>query len=238
MNERLITLEQGSAVFRVAKDPSRPFLVDAGIVVVRATGTQFGVERHGVNITVTVSEGYRCRLSGKVGAEALSSVPLEADEQLTDIRAGKTDFAQVDASGVRNGRTWSAAFNEGNEIRHAVAQFNRSNAHQDRRRRTHRRAADPRRLRANDPASFAATVEADDRRLGSARVAGAPAYQTARARAPDRFSRSAMNRHAHGSALRALLAWRFALHFALLDRSDAGSRRARGSTTSTSANCR
>src|SRR5678815_3230814 len=43
--QRLITLAQGRAVFRVAKDSSRPFLVDAGVVVVKATGTQFTVER-------------------------------------------------------------------------------------------------------------------------------------------------------------------------------------------------
>ncbi len=55
--ERLITLGQGSAVFRVAKDPSRPFLVDAGIAVIRATGTEFGVERQGDRVHVTVSEG-------------------------------------------------------------------------------------------------------------------------------------------------------------------------------------
>ncbi len=56
-DQRLITLVRGSAVFRVAKDPSRPFLVDAGIAVVTATGTQFGVERETDGVTVTVSEG-------------------------------------------------------------------------------------------------------------------------------------------------------------------------------------
>src|SRR5262245_5607749 len=40
-DQRVITLAQGMAMFRVAKDPSRPFLVDAGVVVVEATGTQF-----------------------------------------------------------------------------------------------------------------------------------------------------------------------------------------------------
>src|SRR5688572_1732850 len=44
--QRLIELTEGRALFRVAKDASRPFLVHAGLVVVRATGTQFSVERH------------------------------------------------------------------------------------------------------------------------------------------------------------------------------------------------
>ena len=41
---RDVRLEQGRAVFRVAKDPSRPFLVHAGPTVVRAVGTEFGVD--------------------------------------------------------------------------------------------------------------------------------------------------------------------------------------------------
>src|SRR5512138_2324669 len=55
--QRLVTLAQGKAMFRVAKDPSRPFLVDAGVVVVRATGTQFTVERHDGQVKVTMREG-------------------------------------------------------------------------------------------------------------------------------------------------------------------------------------
>src|SRR5262245_10463161 len=43
-DQRLINLEAGRAFFRVAKDPSRPFFVEAGGVIIRATGTQFGVE--------------------------------------------------------------------------------------------------------------------------------------------------------------------------------------------------
>src|SRR6185436_1190602 len=55
--QRFITLEEGRAVFRVAKDPSRPFFVEAGGVVIRATGTQFGVESTDESVTVTMLEG-------------------------------------------------------------------------------------------------------------------------------------------------------------------------------------
>ncbi len=54
---RIVNLESGRALFRVAKDPDRPFLVRAGATVVRAVGTQFGVEQTRDGIVVTVAEG-------------------------------------------------------------------------------------------------------------------------------------------------------------------------------------
>jgi transmembrane sensor len=56
-NERLIELLEGQALFRVAKDPSRPFVVTSGDARVRAVGTQFDVNRRKSNTTVTVIEG-------------------------------------------------------------------------------------------------------------------------------------------------------------------------------------
>jgi transmembrane sensor len=54
---RDVKLEQGRAVFRVAKDPTRPFLVHAGPTVVRAVGTEFGVDRAREGVVVTVAAG-------------------------------------------------------------------------------------------------------------------------------------------------------------------------------------
>lgn len=42
---RRVTLHRGEALFDVAKDTNRPFLVDAGAVTVRAVGTSFAVKR-------------------------------------------------------------------------------------------------------------------------------------------------------------------------------------------------
>src|SRR5690606_23063359 len=55
---RRVVLTQGRAVFRVARQPGRPFFVESGEAVVRAVGTAFGVERreHG-RLVVTVAEG-------------------------------------------------------------------------------------------------------------------------------------------------------------------------------------
>jgi len=55
---RLVRLESGEALFEVAKDPGRPFVVQAGNTRVRAVGTAFIVRRHSdVDVEVTVTEG-------------------------------------------------------------------------------------------------------------------------------------------------------------------------------------
>jgi transmembrane sensor len=56
-HQRYVVLARGRALFHVAKDPSRPFIVHAGGTNVRAVGTIFGVEQKNQNIIVTVSEG-------------------------------------------------------------------------------------------------------------------------------------------------------------------------------------
>lgn len=54
---RLVNLEAGEAWFKVAKNPARPFLVQAGNVWVRAVGTAFSVRRSPQGAEVIVTEG-------------------------------------------------------------------------------------------------------------------------------------------------------------------------------------
>jgi transmembrane sensor len=54
---RRVFLDRGRALFRVAKNSDRPFLVQADGTSVRAVGTAFGVERREQEIMVTVAEG-------------------------------------------------------------------------------------------------------------------------------------------------------------------------------------
>jgi transmembrane sensor len=56
-HERLLTLERGDAIFHVAKDRSRPFIVAAARTRVRAVGTIFRVERTVGRVCVAVVEG-------------------------------------------------------------------------------------------------------------------------------------------------------------------------------------
>jgi len=56
-HERRIELREGEAYFTVAKDPGRPFVVEAGDKRVVAIGTQFAVRREGGEVRVVVTEG-------------------------------------------------------------------------------------------------------------------------------------------------------------------------------------
>jgi transmembrane sensor len=54
---RNVELLQGQALFRVAKDTSRPFIVKTGATLVRAVGTEFDVYQKRDGTVVTVVEG-------------------------------------------------------------------------------------------------------------------------------------------------------------------------------------
>lgn len=88
-DERRIDLTQGQALFRVAKQPERPFIVHSGGTEVKAVGTQFDVNRKQDRTVVTVLEGKvavsereRFRpLSGE-GPSLSSPILLGAGEQV------------------------------------------------------------------------------------------------------------------------------------------------------------
>lgn len=54
---RQLTLSEGEALFAVAKDTARPFVVRAGSATVTAMGTQFNVQRTEDRVVVSVLEG-------------------------------------------------------------------------------------------------------------------------------------------------------------------------------------
>ncbi|MBL8555385.1 MAG: FecR domain-containing protein [Phenylobacterium sp.] len=55
--ERRVVMADAEAVFDVAKDPGRPFLIDAGEREIRVVGTEFNVLRQGDDVTVAVRRG-------------------------------------------------------------------------------------------------------------------------------------------------------------------------------------
>jgi transmembrane sensor len=56
-DERRVVLDQGQAVFDVAPDAQRPFVIAAGDRMVRVVGTQFDVRRREGRLSVTVARG-------------------------------------------------------------------------------------------------------------------------------------------------------------------------------------
>jgi transmembrane sensor len=87
--ERNVELLNGDALFTVAKDPTKPFIVHSGQTRVRAVGTVFGVERDDRGVIVTVEEG---RVAVLDSAEksfarapqpiAVTEISLGADQQI------------------------------------------------------------------------------------------------------------------------------------------------------------
>ena len=55
--ERRVSLDEGEAIFDVASDPKRPFIITAGDRQVRVVGTEFDVRRRGDQLSVTVRRG-------------------------------------------------------------------------------------------------------------------------------------------------------------------------------------
>lgn len=95
-NLRSLALKQGEAVFRVAKDPQRPFVVTAARARVQAVGTVFAVARRADTVVVTVSEGRVSVLPipqetqrGNAAAQA-APIALNANERISISSVGVT----------------------------------------------------------------------------------------------------------------------------------------------------
>jgi transmembrane sensor len=81
-HRRDVALIEGQALFHVAKDKQRPFVVRAGEAQVRAVGTEFDVYKKQSETVVTVVEGRVETYPGSDGAGA-AAILLSAGEQLT-----------------------------------------------------------------------------------------------------------------------------------------------------------
>jgi len=102
-SQRFISVDVGEAYFLVAKDPGRPFLVDAGGMQVTAVGTAFNVRRNSDRVVIAVSEG-RVELEGE---QHSARTPLVAGQQAVYNSDSHTvTIAQIntmDVASWRNG---------------------------------------------------------------------------------------------------------------------------------------
>lgn len=125
--ERRVELERGEAFFDVAKDPGRPFVVDAGDQRVIAVGTQFSVRREGNEIRVVVTEG-RVRVEPEGREPVASREPLSAGAVALANDAGVLLQQQAlpEAQEALSWRTGMLVFRD-LTLTEAVAEFNRYN---------------------------------------------------------------------------------------------------------------
>jgi len=141
---RRVFLERGRALFHVAKNPSRPFLVQADDTTVRAVGTAFGVEQLPRGVIVTVAEGKvavfetstAISSSGKVVQEsdrpskqihAAGEVLLTANQQVMVHNSGLAEAVrEIDSQRALAWAQGRLIF-QNDELGQAVAEFNRYN---------------------------------------------------------------------------------------------------------------
>ena len=109
-NRRTIELVEGQALFHVAKDPARVFVVQSNDTKVRAVGTVFDVYRRVDATTVTVIEGRVAVLAAASQADQISGTALPPNEESTSDRGPqrgarnkKTPQAIPDTTSIHSG---------------------------------------------------------------------------------------------------------------------------------------
>lgn len=121
--QRSVRLVQGEGWFQVAKDRSRPFIVQAGPLKVRALGTAFSVDISPNRSKVTVSEGVV-----SVGSPE-ASIQVAAGSQVI-FEAGRPPRIEwISDSGIRNLLAWREGriVLSGETLRSAANRFNQYN---------------------------------------------------------------------------------------------------------------
>ncbi|HEV2563384.1 MAG TPA: FecR domain-containing protein [Rhizomicrobium sp.] len=92
---RHVTLDRGEALFHVAKDSRRPFIVTVGDRDVRDIGTVFDILRNNGTITLFVAEG-RVAVSPRGAHDG--TIALAAGDQLVHAEAGGSTLSRADAT--------------------------------------------------------------------------------------------------------------------------------------------
>jgi len=123
---RRVTLDTGEAWFQVAKEPARPFLVEAGRIRVRAVGTAFSVRRREGGADVLVTEGVVEAWTDGADGQAIR---LAAGDRAFIADNAAIERAPPEASSVDRTLAWRSGKIDliGQPLSEAVAEFNRYN---------------------------------------------------------------------------------------------------------------
>jgi transmembrane sensor len=125
-SRRDIVLTRGEALFDVAKDPSRPFVVQAGEAQVRAVGTAFNIRLRDKVVELTVTEGVVT-----VDERAASAAPPRrvSEGKGAMIATGAVAEVDLDPEVLRRRLLWrdGVVEFEGDTLEQAAAEFNRYN---------------------------------------------------------------------------------------------------------------
>jgi transmembrane sensor len=127
--ERRLALVQGEAWFDVKPDKTRPFVVAASGLRVRAVGTAFSVRTHQLGTEVIVTEGVVEVLAE--GAKAGARIPA-GSKAVFPTRGAEAVVVAVAPQTLEGALAWREGriVLDGQSLRTAVAEFNRYNARQ------------------------------------------------------------------------------------------------------------
>lgn len=123
-DKRLVELDHGEAMFEVAHNTARPFLVRAGDKQVRAVGTSFVVRREGKEVIVTLLQGKVAVTDIRPAARPAAPTYLRPGERL---RAPPEGAGRIDAQTADIATAWrrgQAMFSD-TPLVDAVAELNR-----------------------------------------------------------------------------------------------------------------
>lgn len=128
-DSRRIHLVRGEALFEVAHDPSRPFLVDAGAAKLRAVGTAFNVRIREAVVELTVTEGVVAVAENTAAVRRLDARHVAAGDGAV-IRGGAVAPTSLDPDLLRQRLAWQDGVIEldGETLSQAVDEFNRYRA--------------------------------------------------------------------------------------------------------------
>lgn len=128
--QRSLVLVRGEALFDVAKDPSRPFVVSTQLGTVTAVGTHFGISHREDQVLVTVSEGevaVRPAQPGQADHPRQRPIALKANQQLVLSRTSPPRLIDpVDAAReLKWLQDWVEA--DGDTVAQMIQELNRRN---------------------------------------------------------------------------------------------------------------
>jgi transmembrane sensor len=125
---RRVRLEYGEAVFDVAHDKTRPFVVTTSDVTVTAVGTEFAVRVKNAGVAVTVTEGV-VEVKRQHNALREPAQRVEANRRAEIVAAEPTMIAALDPAAAKRGLAWRDGMLsfDGDTAAAAITEINRYN---------------------------------------------------------------------------------------------------------------
>jgi transmembrane sensor len=124
--QRRVRLVRGEALFEVAHDAAKPFLVDAGAARFQALGTAFNVRVRPDVVELTVTQGVVAVVAGESGVQRPVAAKISAGAGAV-VRSGAVAPTALDDQHLRQRTAWQDGVLEfdGESLAQVVAEFNR-----------------------------------------------------------------------------------------------------------------